>query len=90
MVLTQSSNTGLVGAFCLDDFGDCDIFGGETCDCTCVESGGDLKCRSSGYDCIDPDSACGKQTRPAQDDTVKGADANGRALISDVLPRYER
>ncbi|CAN0080080.1 unnamed protein product [Scytosiphon promiscuus] len=42
-----------------DDLGDCDYFGGATCDCTCVESGGDLTCGTEGYNCIDPDSACG-------------------------------
>eukprot|EP00752_Nemacystus_decipiens_P004376 g3999.t1 len=40
------------------DLGDCDYFGGATCVCTCVETGGDPTCGTSGYDCIDPDSEC--------------------------------
>lgn len=53
-----------------DDLRDCGYLDDATCDCTCVEGGGDLKCGSgTGYDCVDPDSSCGEQTRFSQYDT---------------------
>lgn len=44
-----------------DDLGDCNYFGGATCDCTCVE-GGDTLCGTGiGFDCKDPASTCGEK-----------------------------
>eukprot|EP00752_Nemacystus_decipiens_P014855 g13226.t1 len=47
--------------FSADDLGDCDYFGGATCDCTCVEGGDTLCGTGTGFDCCNPDSTCGPQ-----------------------------
>eukprot|EP00903_Cladosiphon_okamuranus_P015479 g14291.t1 len=67
------------------DLGECDYFGGETCDCTCVEGGGSLCGSGTGFDCEDPTSTCGPTPcATSADCTVDGEECCPVKLVCEV------